>query len=219
VRARSDDLTGLLNHGTFKEWLARAVVQRDPFSLIMLDLDEFKLVNDALGHQAGDRFLGDVARAIVAAGRDTDQVFRYGGDEFSLILPGTDGEGARTVAERISVAIRCLAGPGTVWQETGVDSSASIGIASFPADGDSAEDVLLAADRACFVAKRRGRHGLATAVDGRAVAGEFSLQEPTPVDPPTLDGEPVEEAPGVSPASGGSVASSDSGDAGSTVAA
>lgn len=205
VRARSDDLTGLLNHGTFKEWLARAVAEREPFSLIMLDLDEFKLVNDALGHQAGDRFLGDVARAIVAAGRDSDQVFRYGGDEFSLILPATDGEGARTVAERVSAAIRGLAGLGTAWQESGIDSSASIGIASFPADGGSAEDVLLAADRACFVAKRRGRHGLATAVDGRAVAGEFSLQEPTPVDPPTLDGTSDEGAPGTQ-AAGGSTA-------------
>ncbi len=190
VRARSDDLTGLLNHGTFKEWLARSVNEREPFSLIMLDLDEFKAVNDALGHQAGDLFLRDVARAIVAAGRETDQVFRYGGDEFCLLLPGTDGEGARLVAERVRAAIATLGQVGSPWQDARIESSASIGIASFPVDGTSTEDMLLAADRACFVAKRRGRHGIATAVDGRAVAGEFSLQEPTPVDPPTVEALP-----------------------------
>ena len=68
--------------------MTKSVDGREPFSLIMLDLDDFKAVNDALGHQAGDRLLADIAKAIVAAGRDTDHVFRYGGDEFALILAG-----------------------------------------------------------------------------------------------------------------------------------
>src|SRR5437899_5011705 len=70
IRAQTDDLTALLNHGTFQDWLDRSVESREPFSLIMLDLDDFKAVNDALGHQAGDRMLSELAKAIVGAGRD-----------------------------------------------------------------------------------------------------------------------------------------------------
>ena len=73
-----------------------------------------------------------------------------------------------------------------VWAADGTRVSASIGTASFPADGDDAESILLAADRACFVAKRRGRGRVATALEGLALAGEFTLSEPTPVDPPLV---------------------------------
>ncbi len=72
VRARTDDLTGLLNHGTFEEWLERSVREGAPFSLIMLDLDNFRDVNNDLGHQAGDEVLRRIARALVRSGRDTD---------------------------------------------------------------------------------------------------------------------------------------------------
>ena len=87
IRAQTDDLTGLLNHGTFQAGCG-AASRRAISSLIMLDLDDFKAVNDYLGHQAGDRLLSEIATAIVAAGRDTDHVFRYGGDEFALIRRG-----------------------------------------------------------------------------------------------------------------------------------
>jgi diguanylate cyclase (GGDEF)-like protein len=187
IRARTDALTGLLNHGTFVDWLGRAVAAGEPFSLVMLDLDDFKGVNDALGHQAGDRFLEIVARAIVGAQRETDRVFRYGGDEFVLILPGTDDVAARAVAERVRAAIDSIGLPGSAWAAGGIHVSASIGVATFPADGATPADVLLAADRACFVAKRSGRGQIATAAEGLALASEFSLKEPTPVDPPTLD--------------------------------
>jgi diguanylate cyclase (GGDEF)-like protein len=185
IRARTDALTGLLNHGTFRDRLADSVARNEPFSLVMLDLDDFKSVNDALGHQAGDRFLHEVATAIVSAGRETDHVFRYGGDEFTVILPGAGAAAARRIADRIRTAIARVGRAGTPWHAAGVKVGASIGLAAFPADGSTADGMLLAADRACFVAKRGGRGRIATADEGLALASEFSLQEPTPVDPPT----------------------------------
>jgi diguanylate cyclase (GGDEF)-like protein/excisionase family DNA binding protein len=185
IRARTDDLTGLLNHGTFREWLAESVARNDAFSLVMIDLDDFKSVNDALGHQTGDRLLHEIGRAIVAAGRDTDHVFRYGGDEFTILLPGADAESAVSVAERVRNAIEAVGAEGTRWRKGGVRPSASLGLATFPTDGRTAEEVLLAADRACFVAKRGGPGRIATADEGLALAAEFSLQEPTPVDTPS----------------------------------
>jgi diguanylate cyclase (GGDEF)-like protein len=172
IRARTDDLTGLLNHGTFEEWLDRSVREGARFSLLMLDLDDFRNVNNDLGHQAGDTLLRQIADALVLAGRESDLVFRYGGDEFTFVLPNTDPAGALQVAERARRAV--AATDGTV--------SASIGVATFPLDGTTATDILLAADRACFVAKRGGRDRIVTAAEGLVLAAELSLQAPTPVD-------------------------------------
>ena len=177
IRARTDGLTGLLNHATFREYLDRGVREGSTFGLIMLDLDDFKGVNDTHGHQAGDIHLQRIAEALVRAGRDSDLVFRYGGDEFAFLLPATDAEGTASVAERARAAV-CEIGPGV---------SASIGISTFPDDGATAAEVLLAADRACSVAKRGGRDRVATAAEGRQLAA-FSLQSPTPVDSPSPDG-------------------------------
>ncbi len=185
IRARSDDLTGLLNHGTFQEFLVQRVREATPFSLIMLDLDDFRNVNNELGHQAGDRLLRAIADALLHAGRDTDHVFRYGGDEFAFLLPGTDGVGALRVADRARDAVRRVAEQ-PVWASARTVVSASIGVATFPVDGADAEDVLLAADRACYVAKRTGNGRIATAAEGLALAAEVALQEPTPVDPPSM---------------------------------
>ncbi len=184
VRARTDDLTGLLNHGTFKDWLEQSVVAHEPFGVVMIDLDMFKTINDTVGHQAGDRLLREIASAIPGAARDTDAVFRYGGDEFAVLLPRSDTIGLHAVAERIRAAVEAVGAAGSAWATDGMHVSASIGTASFPADGDDAESILLAADRACFVAKRRGRGRVATALEGLALAAEFTLSEPTPVDPP-----------------------------------
>ena len=102
-------------------------------------------------------------------------MFRYGGDEFAFLLPHSDPTGAWQVAERARAAVKGLGGPAT----------ASIGVASFPTDGATSAEVLLAADRACFVAKRNGRDRVATAAEGLALAAEFRLQDPTPVDSET----------------------------------
>ena len=181
--AQTDVLTGLLNHGTFGQQLESLIETGEPFSLVMLDLDRFKPVNDGMGHQAGDRLLRQVADAIVAASRESDRVFRYGGDEFAVLLPRTDGDQVGPIAERVRAAVKGVVESGTSWRGRARALEASAGTASFPADGARAEEVLLAADRALFVAKRSGGGRVASAAEGLAVVGEFSLQTPTPIDP------------------------------------
>ncbi|MBI3750364.1 MAG: GAF domain-containing protein [Chloroflexi bacterium] len=182
-RAQTDVLTGLLNHGTFVDRMNRLIAATEPFSLVMLDLDRFKGVNDGFGHQAGDRLLRQVAESIVQASRETDAVFRYGGDEFAVLLPGTTKGEVQTIAERIRAAVATTVGPGTGWRGRARALEASAGTASFPDDGMTPEEVLLAADRACFVAKRAGGGRVASAAEGLAIAGELTLQTPTPIDP------------------------------------
>jgi diguanylate cyclase (GGDEF)-like protein/excisionase family DNA binding protein len=182
IRAQTDELTGLLNHGTFQHWLARDAQARDSFSLIMLDLDDFKRVNDRMGHQAGDRLLAEISQALVAAGRDTDRVFRYGGDEFALILPGAEAPAAIGVAERVRAAVQAIGATDSSWAGAGLAISVSIGVATFPRDGVTADEILLAADRACFVAKRTGNGLIATADEGLAIARDFAFKSPTPID-------------------------------------
>ncbi|HXG26609.1 MAG TPA: GAF domain-containing protein [Candidatus Binatia bacterium] len=181
-RAQTDVLTGLLNHGTFRQQLEGLITAGEPFSLVMLDLDHFKPVNDGMGHQAGDLLLRQVAEAIVGASRDSDRVYRYGGDEFAILLPRTDGEQVGAIAERVRAAVKGVVGPGSPWRGKARSLEASAGTASYPTDGTTAEEVLLAADRALFVAKRSGGARVASAAEGMALAGEFTLQVPTPID-------------------------------------
>ena len=180
-RAQTDVLTGLLNHGTFVDRMSRLIGAGEAFSLVMVDLDRFKSVNDSFGHQAGDRLLREVSQSIVRASRDTDAVFRYGGDEFVVLLPGTHAAEVGAIAERIRGAVASAVGPGSGWHGART-LEASAGTSSFPDDGHTAEEVLLAADRACFVAKRAGGGRVASAAEGLALAGELTLQTPTPID-------------------------------------
>jgi two-component system cell cycle response regulator len=182
VRARTDGLTGLMNHVTFQEALGQAVKRGERFSLIMLDLDGFKRVNDVYLHQGGDLVLGTIAHGLQRAGREADQVFRYGGDEFALILPATDTEGAEAVARKVARSIRraTLSAAGEGVEPKPI--SASIGIATFPDDGADRESILLAADVACFVAKRRGGGQIVIGAEGRTEAQGARLTVPTPVD-------------------------------------
>ncbi|TAK00063.1 MAG: GAF domain-containing protein [Chloroflexota bacterium] len=181
-RAQTDDLTGLLNHGSFRERLALAVEAGEPFSVLMIDLDRFKLVNDTFGHAAGNDLLKQIAVAISGASRDTDAVFRYGGDEFAVVLTGTDAAHAGPVAERIRCAISSLVGPGSGLHAAGLKLDASAGVATYPTNGTTPDEILLAADRACFIAKRGGGGRVAAAAEGDVLAGEFTLQVPTPID-------------------------------------
>ncbi len=172
-RAMTDALTGLHNQGTFAEQLARAVTRGTPFSLLIVDLDDFKSFNDRDGHEAGNRLLQAIAAGIVRAGRDTDEVYRYGGDEFAVLLPGTTAAGAIEVGRRVGAAV-VAADPGRV--------TCSIGVAAFPDDGGDREAILLAADRACYVAKRSGRARLVTAADALELPDSVPIPPPTPVD-------------------------------------
>jgi len=159
----TDGLTNLYNHRHFEERLAeefrRSQRYADPVSLIMLDLDHFKDVNDRFGHPFGDRVLRETAELIRTSIRDPDICARYGGEEFAIILPKTHLQGALVVAERIFKALRAktyAAGASGVPADLRVTASA--GIAFYPSkDVTSPELLVKFADEALYRAKRDGR--------------------------------------------------------------
>jgi diguanylate cyclase (GGDEF)-like protein len=164
----TDDLTGLSNTRYLNQVLGReakrAARSGRPLSLLFLDLDGFKRVNDLHGHMAGSRALVEAAAVIRGCARETDVVARFGGDEFSLILPDTSREGAVSVAERIRERIRThpfLAGEGLSMHLT-----ASIGVATLPDVATSAEELLRAADKAMYRIKDGGKDGIHIAEEG-----------------------------------------------------
>jgi two-component system, cell cycle response regulator len=163
-----DGLTQLHNHRHFQERLReefrRAQRYADPLSLILVDLDHFKHVNDAHGHLTGDRVLREVSSALRHCVRDTDLLARYGGEEFAVLLPCTSISGSLTVAERIwrdVAALRVpLEGPAEGGQEGAVlQLTASVGVSALPQRTlTSAEALFRAADEALYRAKREGRN-------------------------------------------------------------
>jgi diguanylate cyclase (GGDEF)-like protein len=161
--ARTDALTGLLNHGAMqvrlREEIARAQRDGTPLTCAIVDLDDFKRVNDVRGHQAGDDLLRSVAAALQQQLRPYDQVARYGGDEFVLLLPGSEEDVATALAERVRDAIgeRMAAVP-----DMQLAGACSIGVAAWrePLDAD---DLLEHADRALLLAKRTGKGRVAVA--------------------------------------------------------
>jgi diguanylate cyclase (GGDEF)-like protein len=153
-RADLDALTGLRNHGTFQRDLAAMIDAGQPFSLLMMDLDSFKNFNDTFGHPSGDTLLQAVANAIVSATRQNDRAYRYGGDEFALLLFGARRAQAEEVAGRVRTAVRQGVEQSSVGG-FGVHVSASVGAAHWPADGPSQAALVEAADAALYRAKRQ----------------------------------------------------------------
>ena len=160
VLATVDGLTGLANRRHFNRILAyewrRAMRNRGPVALLMVDADNFKLYNDSRGHQAGDDLLQTIAAAIAAnVKRPSDLGARYGGDEFAVLLPDTSLEDAAALAERIreGLMVQCSADD---LQHSGV--RLSIGVACLvPGIGTKHHDLIAAADKALYQAKRLGR--------------------------------------------------------------
>jgi diguanylate cyclase (GGDEF)-like protein len=153
-RADLDALTGLRNHGTFQRDLASMVEVGDPFSLLMMDLDSFKTFNDTYGHPAGDTLLQVVSTAIVSATRQNDRAYRYGGDEFALLLFGASRAHAGEVADRVRTCVREGLLSSSVGS-FGVPVSVSVGAAHWPADGRTKAALVEAADAALYRAKRQ----------------------------------------------------------------
>ena len=154
IRAEQDALTGLRNHGAFQRELGAAVDAGRPFAMLMLDLDAFKRFNDTLGHPAGDGLLVELAAAMTQATRDTDRLYRYGGDEFAALLPGADRTAAHEVAERIRRAVRERTDPrpgdATDPRPT---VTISAGVACYPDDGRTKDELVAVADRALYLVK------------------------------------------------------------------
>ena len=157
--AATDALTGVFNRRQFmlsvKVEIARAKRENTPLSLLALDLDKFKVVNDTYGHLAGDEVLKAAAKAFIAHVRPTDIIARIGGEEFVVLLPKVALGGASNVAERIRGAIEALAVPSG---EHIIRPTVSIGVAQFGADGEELELVLAAGDKRLYIAKEAGRN-------------------------------------------------------------
>ena len=167
--ATRDPLTGAATRALLEDTLEREVklVHRhgDALALLMIDVDRFKGINDRFGHPAGDRCLATIAECISHRIRSSDILFRYGGEEFCVLLPRTGVRGARRLAERVRTAVDALripAGEGTIHPTISLGVSAVV-------PGDRAAELLAKADAALYRAKRNGRNRVSAA--GRSVSG------------------------------------------------
>jgi diguanylate cyclase (GGDEF)-like protein len=162
-QAVTDDLTGLSNRRRFQETLSAEVERSKRFGqdlgLVLLDIDDFKAVNDTYGHQQGDLVLREVARILKASGREIDEPARYGGEELAVILPGTDLPGAFELAERVREGIEGLRLPilGDDAHEP-LRVTASFGAAALPVSAEDVRGLVAAADEALYQAKRAGKN-------------------------------------------------------------
>ena len=159
--SRIDELTGLYNLRALREqlpvWLGPATRTGRSMSILMLDVDGFKAVNDRLGHAAGNELLREIANVLRFATRVGDAIFRFGGDEFIVLLSDTGEAGAEIVARRIQEIYQ---EKGQTLRQTPLRVSLSAGVAVFPTDGKTPEDLLAHADEAPYRAKANGTGGI-----------------------------------------------------------
>lgn len=189
--SRTDPLTGLFNRSqlftTLEQEVSRTRRSDRGFCVLMIDLDGLKAINDSVGHLRGDQVLRSLGAVISGSIRTVDSAYRYGGDEFVVLLPETDIVGAFVVAEKIRIGAEELE------LTLGPDSpvSVSIGLVSHPEDGLSAEELMVAADRAMYQAKAQGKNQISGNPRPRPalLARRSTLEPPTPA-PPAGDGKP-----------------------------
>ncbi|MBU1726982.1 MAG: sensor domain-containing diguanylate cyclase [Candidatus Omnitrophica bacterium] len=164
MQAHRDSLTNLWNHGYFQYLLQsemeKARASRIPLTLLMFDIDDFKVYNDSLGHQSGDRILKDLALLLKNQSRNMDFVCRYGGEEFTMILPSTDKKEALLLAERLRIDIEKNH---FIHEEILPNKklTVSIGLASFPENGLTPSDIINSSDKALYQAKNKGKNNTA----------------------------------------------------------
>ncbi len=180
--ARTDAKTGLLNAAAWQEEADREIVranrEHQPLAVLMIDLDYFKAFNDTRGHLAGDRALAAVSRTLTEGLRSYDQLGRFGGEEFSVVLPNTDQNEARRVAERLRRSVAELLIPGAAPARLTI----SIGTAIMGAHGVALIDLLAAADSALYRAKAAGRNQTVFAPGLPPPAPDAPAQERRPPD-------------------------------------
>lgn len=199
---RIDHLTGLIRREELAPALAQEV-QRSrrsdrPFCLLMCDLDGLKALNDSLGHERGDAVLRGVGSAIRRSTRTVDSAYRYGGDEFVVLLPETEYHGAYLVAEKIRGGVEEV---GHAFGAAGqLLTSVSIGLVSYPEDGMTADELLLASDRAMYHAKGFGKNQISGDPRPPRRLGLVSAAAPTASE---------ESGPGPTPASGPGISGHD----------
>ena len=163
--ASTDGLTGVYNHRTFQERLSQEIARAErysrPLSVLMIDVDHFKVYNDTYGHPQGDIVLQDLARLLQEISRASDTVARYGGEEFAIILPETSSMGAQKIAQRLREQVERYPFPGRESMPGGA-LTISIGVATHASAG-SKDALLQAADTALYTAKREGRNRVCVA--------------------------------------------------------
>ncbi|MDD5771491.1 MAG: diguanylate cyclase [Candidatus Omnitrophica bacterium] len=160
-RAHTDYLTNLWNHGHFQFILQTEMEKskaiKTKLSLIAIDIDNFKIYNDTLGHQAGDKILKDLAQLLRNQSRKMDHVCRYGGEEFTIILPQTDQKEAYMIAERLRMDIQKFP---FLNEEIFPNKklTVSLGVASFPENGQTPADLITSSDKSLYKAKNQGKN-------------------------------------------------------------
>ena len=180
--ASRDSLTGLLTRGGFNQFAQQilATAKRDvkEVGFLMIDIDHFKVINDRYGHRVGDAVLTAVARRIDTQMREVDIISRYGGEEFAVLLPGSDAEQTHAVTERLRVAV--ASGSYAAGSQP-LQGTISIGFASAKPEHASIEQLYVEADKALYQAKREGRNRVVAAMSGSA--SNVIAMTPAPIEP------------------------------------